>query len=269
MSSTLYYLLTTGAGLQTLGEEYCDVLQMAGRPPVPLAAASACAVQPAAGASPAPVFDMRGPVAPAARVALALLQAGGPYVAERLAVALGRGAGGGDDDGGAWGVEGRGGDFGGAGYMGAGETWHGCDGSDGPSSSCGGSSAGGEEHGEACAADEGHSGTWGSWLARRLGVRARGEQQQAPRRRRGRRRAAPVLLERSAVLRRARDAAAVRWPQVCEWGGLAARAHLALFYLYGTYYHWEKRLLGVTYTSTSPFLERRASYRVGRGASAP
>eukprot|EP00897_Mesotaenium_endlicherianum_P009259 jgi/Mesen1/8361/ME000464S07763 len=30
----LYYLLTTGAGLQTLGEEYCDIRQVAGYPAV-------------------------------------------------------------------------------------------------------------------------------------------------------------------------------------------------------------------------------------------
>ena len=28
----LYYGLTTGAGVQTLGEEYCDILQVTGMP---------------------------------------------------------------------------------------------------------------------------------------------------------------------------------------------------------------------------------------------
>jgi hypothetical protein len=32
----LYYLLTTGAGLQTLGEEYCDISQVIGSPCVTL-----------------------------------------------------------------------------------------------------------------------------------------------------------------------------------------------------------------------------------------
>jgi peroxin-10 len=31
MAELLYYTLTTGTGLQTLGEEYCDVLQVTGR----------------------------------------------------------------------------------------------------------------------------------------------------------------------------------------------------------------------------------------------
>jgi len=31
----LYYSLTTGAGMQTLGEEYCDILQVTGQSLVP------------------------------------------------------------------------------------------------------------------------------------------------------------------------------------------------------------------------------------------
>lgn len=59
----LYYALTTGAGLQTLGEEYCDMLQASG--PV--------------GRSALP--------GPARRGLLVLLQAAGPYLADRLAAA--------------------------------------------------------------------------------------------------------------------------------------------------------------------------------------
>lgn len=59
----MYYSLTTGAGLQTLGEEYCDIMQMQG------------------GARPA---------APPARVCLALLKSFGPYLGERLAASLDR-----------------------------------------------------------------------------------------------------------------------------------------------------------------------------------
>ncbi|XP_024545002.1 peroxisome biogenesis factor 10-like isoform X2 [Selaginella moellendorffii] len=54
----LYYLLTTGAGLQTLGEEYCDILQVAG----------------ASGLPPSP----------ARRVLLIFYQAILPYLGERL-----------------------------------------------------------------------------------------------------------------------------------------------------------------------------------------
>ena len=56
----LYLGLTTGAGRQTLGEEYCDILQVAG-----------------AGSAP-PGAARRG--------LLVLLQASGPYLADRLAV---------------------------------------------------------------------------------------------------------------------------------------------------------------------------------------
>ena len=31
MGQILYYSLTTGAGVQTLGEEYCDILQVTGQ----------------------------------------------------------------------------------------------------------------------------------------------------------------------------------------------------------------------------------------------
>lgn len=59
MAELLYYILTTGGGLQTLGEEYCDILQ-------------------ATGAVGAPPGNVR-------RGALVLLQSLGPYLAEKLA----------------------------------------------------------------------------------------------------------------------------------------------------------------------------------------
>lgn len=54
----LYYLLTTGSGLQTLGEEYCDIAQVAGPSMLPLA--------------------------PARRTLLVFFQTVLPYIAERL-----------------------------------------------------------------------------------------------------------------------------------------------------------------------------------------
>lgn len=54
----LYYLLTTGSGLQTLGEEYCDISQVAGSSGLPLA--------------------------PARRTLLVFFQTVLPYLAERL-----------------------------------------------------------------------------------------------------------------------------------------------------------------------------------------
>ncbi|BBM96948.1 peroxin-10 [Marchantia polymorpha subsp. ruderalis] len=54
----LYYLLTTGSGLQTLGEEYCDIVQVAGVPGLP--------------------------ATPARRTLLVFYQTVLPYLAERL-----------------------------------------------------------------------------------------------------------------------------------------------------------------------------------------
>ncbi|KAL4428030.1 hypothetical protein ABPG75_002119 [Micractinium tetrahymenae] len=59
----LYYALTTGAGLQTLGEEYCDMLQVSGT----------------TGHGTLPGAARRG--------LLVLVQAAGPYLADRLAAA--------------------------------------------------------------------------------------------------------------------------------------------------------------------------------------
>eukprot|EP00249_Psilotum_nudum_P018517 c26846_g1_i1 orf=506-1804(-) len=56
----LYYLLTTGSGLQTLGEEYCDISQVAGSSGLPLT--------------------------PARRILLVFYQTVLPYIANRLSV---------------------------------------------------------------------------------------------------------------------------------------------------------------------------------------
>lgn len=61
LAQLLYHTLTTGSGQQTPGEEYCDVLQVAGPP----------------GSASLP--------GPARRGLLVLVQALGPYLAERLA----------------------------------------------------------------------------------------------------------------------------------------------------------------------------------------
>ena len=59
LGELLYYALTTGRGTQTLGEEYCDILQATGR--------------------------LGAPPGAAQRGMLVLLQSLGPYLAERLA----------------------------------------------------------------------------------------------------------------------------------------------------------------------------------------
>jgi peroxin-10 len=52
------------------------------------------------------------------------------------------------------------------------------------------------------------------------------------------------------------------WPSIKSWLLTLGRVHLAAFYLHGAYYEWTKRLLGVTYTSITASKEQRASYRV-------
>ncbi len=69
LATLLYHGLTTATGLQTLGEEYCDIVQVAGGG--------------AGGAAAA---------APVLRALLALLKALGPYVGEQLVASVGRGA---------------------------------------------------------------------------------------------------------------------------------------------------------------------------------
>jgi hypothetical protein len=108
VATFMYYALTTGLGQQTLGEEYCDILQL---PPAPLTTASSSA--PSRGRGRALVGPDGGPIS-AAGVGLALLQSFGPYLMERLVSSLqgSRGPGGfmeeeGDEEGeeepGAWG----------------------------------------------------------------------------------------------------------------------------------------------------------------------
>ncbi|GBF89804.1 peroxisome biogenesis factor protein [Raphidocelis subcapitata] len=258
LSAAAYHLLTTGAGLQTLGEEYCDILQLAGRPPTPARPFGTAGA--AAGQAAWAPLDARGPAPPSVRIALALLQSLGPYAGERAAAAIARSAGGGAGDGG-WGDDAdnaRAWGWGEAARSGA-DGRHGGD----STSSSGGGGGGHAEEGsgtggcgsgaEVYGSGSGSGGTstplraaMACWLRH---VRQRLDRLAAAAR------ASPALL-------RARDAAAARWPELCALAGFAARAHLALFYLSGAYYQWEKRLLGVTHTSVSPYAGQRASYRV-------
>jgi hypothetical protein len=217
------------------------VLQLGGRPPL------------AAPAGAQLLFDSRGPVTPSMRAALVLLQSVGPYAAERAAAALGRAGGGwggdGDDSGGdGWG----GGGWGTPRRVGGGSE----SGSDAAAES---EEDGGEEEEPGTTGRGGEAASWAvqQWWRQQLRhlrpARARRWWRRLQRRAAG----APAW-------RAARAALSDRWPQLCAAGALLGRLHLALFYLYGTYYHWEKRLAGVTYTSLSPFTQRRTSYQVGR-----
>jgi peroxin-10 len=78
-ASLAYHGLTTGCGLQTLGEEYCDVVQVA-------------TTSARAAASGAAAAGTAGAAAPgtARRAVVALASAAGPYLAERAAAELDR-----------------------------------------------------------------------------------------------------------------------------------------------------------------------------------
>lgn len=254
VSAAIYYLLTTGTGLQTLGEEYCDILQMWGRPPSLTAPPSTqlqqsaaalppqAAISAAAATATALVQDLRGPLPPSSRVALALLQAAGPYVAERVAAALSRAADGDDDP---WAV---GGAFGPAG--GGVAPRH----ESGSGSDNGSAVGNGGEPGSRCA-------VFGRPIPVALARPWKAPQQWLSRQRRWLQRRQRRVAE-SEPWQRVLFTLRRNWPQLVVWGGFVARAHLALFYLYGVFYQWEKRLLGVSFTSMSPFTERRASYKV-------
>lgn len=67
------------------------------------------------------------------------------------------------------------------------------------------------------------------------------------------------------------------WPQVlarwrsvaaalCQYSGAAVRAHLALFYFYGCYYHWSKRATGDAVMLSSAAMSCEESLGGARGA---
>lgn len=77
----------------------------------------------------------------------------------------------------------------------------------------------------------------------------------------------PRLLQRltqqlQTSWRQVRRQLAAQWPELQGWLLGLGRVHLALFYLYGTYYQASHRLLGMRYISISSLPDRRSSYRV-------
>ncbi|KAF8059190.1 PEX10 [Scenedesmus sp. PABB004] len=223
LATFAYYALTTGAGLQTLGEEYCDVVQ--------LSAAGGRGAERLYGLPPART-----------RVALVLLQSLGPALLDRLAASLDRAAAGvglaPDDDG-----EQPGGVDGGGGT-----AWGGGDSSgEGVELGAAQPDGGGEDEPES--------------LEAFYNRQSQQPQQQSHRARRGGGRRGD-RGGGTPLGARARAALAPRWPSLKGWLLFAGRVHLAAFYLRGTYYEWSKRLAGVTYSSVSASREQRASYRV-------
>mmetsp|Transcript_324 Transcript_324/g.934 ORF Transcript_324/g.934 Transcript_324/m.934 type:complete len:357 (-) Transcript_324:349-1419(-) len=158
VSTLLYHALTTGAGSRTLGEEYCDLLQVTGSLPVEPGAAR--------------------------RATLVLLQTVLPYCLQRLSLPHG---GPGD---------------------GAEEIWPPRD-------------------------------VWREGSA-----------------------AAPPPLPHERLWNKVRLASRKVLNFCSVYSGELARLHLALFYIYGVYYQWPKRLTGIKYAFIGKTFEQRANYRV-------
>ncbi|CAI6001729.1 unnamed protein product [Closterium sp. NIES-64] len=244
----LYYLVTTGAGSRTLGEEYCDIVQVSG------------------------AYNL--PPAPARRLSLVLLHALLPAVAAHIsarAAARGRALAAAGEGGAGEGGVGAGGV--GAGGVGAGGVGAGGVGEGGTGGTTGGGGRGGVGNGTTLAGAEEeapHSHT-SSLRAREEGaiegVSVEGGGVEAARVSGGRGLGwvAAVATEWhwvGCVRERVRERvwemgrrALVVWAGVAVRGGdvlmLLGRAHLLLFYWHGSYLHVAKRVKGVRYIYTA------------------
>jgi peroxin-10 len=242
----MYYALTTGAGLQTLGEEYCDIMQITGQQ-LHLPAASSVLQQQqqtTGGTQGLPQQQQQASKLTATvyglpqartRTLLVLLQLLGPALLDRLAASLDRAS-----ESGVLGFElGAGSEgigFSGGSWMDDAECMDGDAGVHGEQGHDSYQQRQRQRQGYADVADlAGNSNHRSSW---------------------------PLLLQLKLAWRSALQQVAPRWPAIKPWLLLLSRLHLAAFYLNGTYYEWTKRLLGVSYTSISASREPRASYRV-------
>lgn len=228
VATFMYYALTTGAGLQTLGEEYCDILMLKGRR-IALAAAPMHQQQQQQQRGNAqhlqqhvqgsqlqqqqqqPVSQvLYGQPGTQTRVLLVLLQSLGAPLLDRLMTSLDRAVEAGS-------IPPDSGDY----------------------SSLAAAEDLGYSYDDSC--DDHRTQPGGSSNSR----------------------AVPSLLQH--LQQRWQQVAqwlAPRWPDIKAWLLFLGRIHLAAFYLNGTYYEWAKRLVGITYTSISANKEQRASYRV-------
>jgi peroxin-10 len=235
----MYYALTTGAGLQTLGEEYCDILQIT-RQQLQLPAVGNTLQQQQQQPQQHDAAHQEHPLGlpqqqqlgqlqtatlyglPQARtrMLLVLLQLLGPALLERLAASLDRAS---ESGGLGFELDGEG-----LGFQDS-SSWLEDEGSEEPYSH----QQQQQQEGDAAFADLADSSS-----------------------------RQPLLAQLKQVWHKLLQQLAPRWPAVKPWLLLLGRLHLAAFYLNGTYYEWTKRLLGVRYTSISASREPRASYRV-------
>ncbi|KAK9786583.1 hypothetical protein WJX73_010336 [Symbiochloris irregularis] len=178
-SELLYHGLTTGAGLQTLGEEYCDILQVSGA----------------------------GGVAPGVlrRGMLVLLQTVAPYIVEHLP---------------------------------------------GPESF--------DLHAQPHYA---RMPTHGSFVSHPIDDDALHDEQHASTLGRAGHQS-PWSQQLQGITVGARERALLVWAWLSRNSQMLARLHLAMFYFYGLYYVWPKRVAGVRYIFIGKLFERRPSYHV-------
>lgn len=219
LATLAYYALTTGSGLQTLGEEYCDVLQIK-RSGVLLS--------------------------PSARTALVALQSFGPYLADRVVRGLEHG--------------------------GSADVWGDPDHAFVSRSGSCSPPLSDDDDGETAGMSSAGGAASSSRSPEANHSREMRHQSGPPPRRRDRLRvagrgtephpavaaavpASPAQLLAKSLgaarhrLRCCHSALAARWPLLKPWVLFAGRAHLALFYYYGVYYEWSKRVAGVQFTS--------------------
>lgn len=214
----LYYTLTTGAGLQTLGEEYCDLLQITG-PAAGDVWPGVCAQHVTA----MPAFHMRlrhftslytggMPMEPSAarRAVLVALQSLAPYCMARWAPAMPD-----REDNGSW----R---------------------DDSPTEMT--SAATGPDVSRGLPPLP-HQRLWQQVSMSVCGLRCAMAEPLLTRKlwKKG---ATAAACKLQAVPGQVSRHAAEAWRWLNCYSGEAARLHLALFYIYGTYYEWPKRLAG-------------------------
>jgi len=221
LATVMYYATTTAAGLQTLGEEYCDIMQITQQPSHSQGAARLQQL----GCS-------QGLAAIHTRVLLTLLQSLGPAVLSRLVASLDRASG-------ADRLQ-----YGLSGFDDSGDGFGQHDPPDMASSSMLDHFPQQQQQQHDDAVDP-------------LDL----QHVMAQPERRAQHSVQQLVQKLQLRWHRLQQQLAPHLPSVRGWLLFAGKVHLAAFYLSGHYYEWSKRLLGVCYTSISPNKEQRASYR--------
>jgi peroxin-10 len=223
LATFMYYATTTAAGLQTLGEEYCDIMQLSQQ-------------HGNTSAQPQQQPSFSHGLAPAhTRILLTLLQSLGPAVLGRLVASLDRAS-----DEGRLQYELSGFDSYNDAYESSQQDRHQED-----NSTSRGQQQRPYQHGLQDYPDQ----------------QQQQSQDTLPSSPDAQRRVQQLLQRVHSSWRQAQQQLAPHWPLIKGWLLFAGRVHLAAFYLRGHYYEWSKRLLGVQYTPISPNKEQRASYK--------